>query len=289
MSMHLRLPTLVRTHLAALRMFVAFTMLLGLAYPLFMVAVSRAPGLSGPADGSLLRDPGGRLTGSSLLGQSFTDRAGTPLARYFQPRPSVGGYDPRATGGSNLGPQSIVDAPGKPSLLTQVCRRSLASGQRDGVDPRRPYCTPDGVGAVLAVFRTGGTTGPVTRVVSVNQRCPATPFVSTFAGVPVRCTPADTDSSAATLVPVRVAGGTSGAGRVPPDAVSASASGIDPQISPAYAEEQVSRVARARGLPESVVRDLVRRYTRHRLLGFLGEPRVNVLRLNRALDHTYRR
>lgn len=278
------LPTVVRTHLAALRVLVVLTVLLGLAYPLLMVAVGRLPGLSGPADGSLLHDGSGRLVGSSLVGQSFVDPSGRPIARYFQSRPSASGYDPTSTGGSNLGPESIVDAPGRPSLLTQVCQRSRASGQRDGVDPRRPYCTPDGVGAVLAVFRAGGTTGPVTRVVSVNQHCPATPFVSTFAGVPVRCAPAGVDTSAGRMVPVRTAGRMSVPTGVPPDAVTASASGIDPQISPDYAEQQVPRVARARGLPESVVRDLVRRYTSHQLLGFLGEPRVNVLRLNQALD-----
>jgi len=74
---------------------------------------------------------------------------------------------------------------------------------------------------------------------------------------------------------------------IPPDAVTASASGLDPYISPQYAAIQVNRVARARHVRPATVRALVARYTFGRTLGFLGEPAVNVLLLNIALDEQH--
>lgn len=73
-------------------------------------------------------------------------------------------------------------------------------------------------------------------------------------------------------------------GPIPADLVTASASGLDPDLSPAAVLVQIPRISKARGLPEDKVRDLVQRNTQHPFLGFIGEERVNVLALNRQLD-----
>ncbi|MEO3927209.1 potassium-transporting ATPase subunit C [Micromonosporaceae bacterium B7E4] len=294
----MRLPTWLAQHLAAFRAVLVLTALLGLAYPLVMVGVGQLPGLHDRTGGSLVRSADGTVVGSALIGQSFTDADGNPVPRYFQPRPSAAGdgYDPTATAASNLGPESVedtlpvpgaVDADGNPaegtqSLLTQVCARSRAAGELDRVDGRRPFCTPDGVGAVLRVFHRDGLTGPVTRAVSVNQPCPATPFLASLAGVPVECAVPGQDYSGGLITPIR--GDAPAEPAVPADAVTASGSGLDPHISPAYASIQLARVARERHASPDQVRRLVEEHTDGRGLGFLGEPRVNVLELNLALD-----
>jgi K+-transporting ATPase ATPase C chain len=78
--------------------------------------------------------------------------------------------------------------------------------------------------------------------------------------------------------------GTGAEGSLPADAVTASGSGLDPDISPAYAALQIARVAAARSLPVETVDQLVATNTETPFLGFFGEPRVNVLKLNLALD-----
>ncbi|MEU7905753.1 potassium-transporting ATPase subunit C [Actinoplanes sp. NPDC049118] len=285
----MRLPSWLAQHLAALRALLVFTVLLGIAYPLAMVGVGRIPGLSDRTDGSLVT-VGETTVGSRLIGQAFTDADGNPDPRYFQSRPSAAGdgYDPTATSASNLGPESIVDTladnpdDASQSLLTQVCARSAAIGTLEGVDGRRPYCTADGVGAVLAVFHRDGLTGPVTRVVSVNQT--GTPFLATYEGVPVQPAKTGEDYRAMGGVITPIRGDAPAKPAVPADAVTASASGLDPHISPAYAELQVPRIARERGLSPDKVRALIKDNTDDRALGFLGEPGVNVLELNLALD-----
>ena len=158
------MPTL-RQLAPALRMLLVMTVLLGLIYPAAMFAVGRLA--ADRTDGSLI-EVNGQVIGSSLLAQGFD----TP--EYFWPRPSVGGYDPLATGGSNLGPNNT-------DLIQAIEERRAAVAAANGV-------TPD---------------------------------------------------------------------QVPADAVTASASGLDPQISPEYAALQVTRVARARGLTPDAVTALV--------------------------------
>jgi K+-transporting ATPase ATPase C chain len=287
----MRFSNLVRQHMAALRALLVLSVILGIAYPLFIWLVAQLPGLRDKANGSIV-EVDGKPVGSSLIGQSFTDRDGNPLSQYFQSRPSMAGdgYDPMATSASNLGPESIIDSPDKPSLLTLVCSRSAAVGELEGVDGTRPFCTGDGVGAVLSVIGPRDARGNVvhpTRVVSVNEPCETTPspFLTTYEGVRVECAEAGEDYSIGQIVPIR--GSAPADPQVPADAVTASGSGLDPHISPAYAELQVNRVAKARGVTPQQVRQAVADNTDGRWLRFVGEPRVNVLALNIELDEKY--
>ena len=185
-----------RQLLVGLRITAVLTVLLGLAYPLAVTAVSQLA-FKGRAEGSLV-EKDGVVVGSSLLGQNFTEPG------YFHPRPSAAGegYDPLASGGSNLGPSSQ-------KLLDAVAERVAAVREENGL--------------------------------------------AADASVPV-------------------------------DAVTASASGLDPQISVAYARLQAPRVAGARKVAVEQVLSLVDEHTQARWWGFLGENGVNVLNLNLALD-----
>ena len=298
----MKLSNFVRQHLAAFRALLVLTVITGLAYPLFIWLVAQVPGLSDNANGSIIKVDG-KPVGSSLIGQQFTDKDGNALPQYFQSRPSAAGagYDPLATSASNLGPESIVDTPADPSqpkdnngykasLLTLVCGRSLAIGQLEGVDGSRPFCTGEGVGAVLSVIGPRDSLGNVvhpTKVVSVNEPCETTktPFLNTYEGVKVECAKFGEDYTIGQIVPIRGAAPADPA--VPMDAVTASGSGLDPHISPAYADLQVNRVAKARGVSPDRVSELVLANREGRLLGFFGEPTVNVLQLNIALDQKY--
>jgi K+-transporting ATPase ATPase C chain len=246
--------------------------------------------------------------GSRLIGQLFTDKDGNALPQYFQSRPSAAGngYDPTSSGGSNLGPESIVDTPAdpsqlaggksasdagfKPSLLTTVCSRSAAVGKLERVDGSRPFCTGGGVGAVLSVIGPRDPRGNIvrpTRVVSVNEPCGSTttPFVALYEGVRVECAKYGEDYSIGQTVPIRGAAPADPA--VPADAVTAGGSGLDPNISPAYADIQVARVAKVRHVSPDQIRAVVAQNSSGRGLGFFGEPSVNVLELNLQLDHRY--
>ena len=169
------------------------TVIFGLLYPLAVTGIAQVT-MSSRANGRLLT-PNGKLVGSAIIGQPFSQ------PQYFHSRPSAAGngYDPTASGGSNLGPTN----------------KTL----------------------------TDRVTGDVAKLQAENPNVP-----------------------------------------VPVDLVTTSGSGLDPHISPAAAEFQIPRVARARGISETDLRTIVARHTRGRDLGFLGEPRVNVLELNLELD-----
>ncbi|MEU8831738.1 potassium-transporting ATPase subunit KdpC [Streptomyces sp900116325] len=192
---------------AALRMLLVMTVVTGVIYPLAITGV--AQGLfNDKANGSLVKAEG-KEVGSELIGQSWNlpkknpddeNEVAQPDPKWFQPRPSNSGYDPLATGSSQLGA-------GDPTLVKMV------------KDAKKQ--------------------------------------VAAFNGVPES--------------------------EVPKDAVTGSASAIDPHISPEYAQIQVKRVAKANNLTEQQVEKLVKHYTEGRTAGFLGEPHINVLKLNLAL------
>ncbi|GAA5057503.1 potassium-transporting ATPase subunit C [Nocardia callitridis] len=286
----MRTPTWLRQHFAALRALLVLTAITGSAYPLTVLAVAQLPMLHDKADGSLAYS-GDRIVGSSLIGQSYTDDTGAALPQYFQGRASSAGsdgYDPTASSASNLGPEDILDTPSRPSLLSTICARGKEIGEREGVDGRRPYCTDSGVGAVLSVIGPRESNGDIPRperVVSVNEPCPRQSFLATYRGVAVECADPTADYRVGRLTPI--VGDAPRTPAIPADAVTAGASGLDPHISPAYADLQVRRVALARNISEQAVRQLVDANTTTRTLGFLGEPHVNVLGINTALDREY--
>ncbi|GAA0895464.1 potassium-transporting ATPase subunit C [Streptomyces asiaticus] len=131
-----RLSPVVRNHLSALRMLLVFTVLAGIIYPLAVTGVAQAA-FSDQANGSRV-ERHGETVGSSLLGQNFNlpernpedpDEVPRPHPKWFQPRPSAGGYDPLVSGASNLGPNDK-------SLVKTVKERRAAIAEFDGVDPK---------------------------------------------------------------------------------------------------------------------------------------------------------
>jgi K+-transporting ATPase ATPase C chain len=238
----------MRRHLVtSLVMLLAATAVLGFGYPLAVTGLSQLF-FHKQANGSLVYR-NGKLAGSSLLGQSFTDSKGNPLPQYFQPRPSAAGagYDASSSSATNLGPSN-------PLLIGFVPGVNIA-GTNPFATAADPACVPAG---------PSGT--PVTNP------------------VPGRKYACDPNTIPERAIAYRQFNGLAGNASVPVDAVTASGSGLDPDISINNALDQASRVARFRHLPAAQVIALVHRYTQGRQWGFLGEPAVNVLLLNIALD-----
>jgi potassium-transporting ATPase KdpC subunit len=206
-----RLPSFVRQHLAGLRALLVFTVITGIIYPVAIWGIGQGA-FHNQANGSMVSFHG-RVVGSGLLCQEFTDSKGNPLPQYFQPRPSDAilagakddfGCDPRYSAASNLGPTNPVEI-----KLVKQRQQQIAAFDH----------------------------------VQISQ--------------------------------------------IPADAVTASGSGLDPDISPQNAAIQVDRVAAARHISPAAVQALVKKYSQGRDLGILGEPVVNVLKLNIALDEKY--
>lgn len=234
-----------------LRFIVAFTILTGLLYPALMTGIS---GLVFPrqANGSLVT-VNGKVVGSSLIAQGFSK------PQYFHPRPSAAGngYDATASGATNLGPTSIKLLHG----TTKVDDKKNVVVDFDGINLRIVhYCVDNHIAYESSVpldqfHDAHGDLDEVKLIRAFNDD--RTPLVFT-AKVPI-----------------------------PTDAVTASASGLDPHISPANADMQVTRVSTARGVNPEQLKPLIAQFTETADWGFLGEPRVNVLLLNIALDQKF--
>jgi K+-transporting ATPase ATPase C chain len=241
----------------ALKVTVCLLVLLCGVYPGAVWAVGR---LAFPrkADGSLVMVKG-RIVGSSLIGQSFGDAEGNPLPQYFQPRPSAAGakgYDATASGGSNLGPSDA-------RLIGFVPGVNIQAGTNPYASKDDPTCVPvDDTGAAV-ISPDAGTR--LARNADASYRC--------YSGTVEQ-----------RAIAYRRFNGLRANAMVPVDAVTASGSGLDPQISVANAMDQAPRVARARDMALVTVQALVRAHTNGRTAGVFGEPAVNVLELNIALD-----
>jgi potassium-transporting ATPase KdpC subunit len=252
-------------HLAAsIVMLLGLTVGLGFGYPLVVTSLSQLF-FHKQANGSLIyRD--GKLIGSGLLGQEFTDGKGHPLPQYFQPRPSAAGagYDGASSAATNLGPSN-------PLLIGFVAGVNTVglNGQPSAANPFATKADP----ACVPVSPQG------TPVISP---APGQKYARTAGGSYV-CDPNTIPERA---LAYRQFNGLASSAPVPVDAVTTSGSGLDPGISVQNALDQAPRVARARHLPLQQVIALVHRYTQGRESGFLGEPAVDVLELNLALDGT---
>jgi len=243
-------------------MLLGATIVLGFGYPLVVTGISLVF-FRHQANGSLVyRD--GKLTGSSLLGQSFTDSKGNPLPGYFQPRPSAAGsgYDASSSGASNLGPSNPLLIGFVPGVNTV------------GLNGRPSSVNPFATRADPACVPTDPEGNPVTSPVPGQKyaRNRDGSYVCDASTVPERA------------IAYRAFNGLPASAGVPIDAVTASGSGLDPDISVQNALDEAPRVARARHLATAQVVNLVHRYTQGREWGFLGEATVNVLDLNLALD-----
>ena len=237
--------------LPGLRIKIFMTILLGVIYPLAMTGVSQVI-FPHKANGSLIKS-GDKVVGSELIGQSFAK------PEYFHPRPSSAGsgYDAGASSGSNLGPTSAKLLRG----TTKTDDKKHEVVDFDGISLRLVhYCLENEIPYESSMALDGfkdasGNLDDVKLIKAFNDD--RTPLVITPKA------------------------------EIPSDAVTGSGSGLDPHVSPANADAQAMRVAKARQITPDQVKQVAAEFTEGPSLALLGEGRVNVLRLNLALDQRF--
>ena len=239
--------------LPGLRIKLFLTILLGVIYPLAMTGISQLI-FPKQANGSLIT-VGGKVIGSEIIGQSFTK------PEYFHPRPSAAGsgYDATASSGSNLGPTSAKLIHG----TTKMDDKKNEVVDYDGISLRIVhYCVDNDIPyeSSMPLDRFKGADGSLDDVKMIK---------------------AFNDDKAPLIFTPKAP--------IPADAVTTSGSGLDPHISPANAQAQASRVAKARGISTDQANQIVAKFTEGSDLGLLGDPRVNVLKLNLAMDQQFPR
>ena len=234
-----------------LRLMIVFTVLTGLLYPAVMTGLSEVI-FPKQANGSLVT-VNGKVVGSSLIGQPFAK------AEYFHPRPSSAGsgYDASQSGASNLGPTSAKLVRG----TIKMDDKKNEVVDFDGIDDRIVhYCVDNAIPYESSV--------PLDQFKDSQGNLDDVKLIKAF----------NDDKTPLAFTPKEL---------IPQDAVTASGSGLDPHISPANAEMQAARVAKARNVSADQVKQLLAQFTERPDWGFFGEPRVNVLQLNIALDQRF--
>jgi K+-transporting ATPase ATPase C chain len=237
--------------LPGLRIKLFMTLILGILYPLAMTGLAQVI-FPRKANGSLITS-GDKVIGSGLIGQSFAK------PEYFHPRPSSAGsgYDASSSAGSNLGPTSA----------------KLLHGTTKMDDKKNEVVDFDGISLRVVHYAIENyipytSSVPLERFKDASGNLDDVKLIKAF----------NDDKSPLVFTPQT---------QIPADAVTGSASGLDPHISPDNAQQQAARIAKARGASLDTITQLAAHFTEPPDLGLLGEARVNVLKLNLALDQQF--
>jgi potassium-transporting ATPase KdpC subunit len=244
---------MLKQFIPGIRITLVLTILTGLLYPGTVTGLCQLL-FKQQANGNLIAK-NGRIVGSGLIGQNFT------RPEYFHSRPSsagADGYDASASSGSNLGPASAKLIHG----TTKVNDRKREVVDFDGISLRVVrYCLENNLPYQSSV--------PMDQFKDITGGLDDVKLIKAF----------NSDKTPLTFTPEAP---------IPADAVTGSGSGLDPHISPANAALQAARVAKARGASVDQIDQLIVQNTEAPSLRILGDPRVNVLQLNLALDQHFR-